>query len=111
MMWSEKLLNSYNAKWDPAGGAYKTLIFEDTDKTVTYRGKTHTIKKYDIISPIETELLPPDRIRSTMEETYTAISMICILSLMIRKPCTMTRENWFTTASLRALRARPTAAI
>ena len=76
MMWAEKLLNSYNKEWAAAGGAYKTVIFYDTDQKVTYRGKEHTIKKYDIISPIETAKLPPDRIRSTMEETYPAISMI-----------------------------------
>ncbi len=76
MMWSEKLLNSYNKFWQPAGGAYKTIVFKETDKKVTFKGKEYAVKGIDVISPMQTALLPPDRIRSTQEETYPAIGMI-----------------------------------
>ena len=76
MMWSEKLLNSYNKDWWPAGGAYKTIVFKETDKKVTFKGKEYGVKGIDVLSPMQSALLPPERIRSTQEETYTAIGMI-----------------------------------
>ena len=76
MMWSEKLLNAYNTTWQPAGGAYLTRLFHDTDEKVTFKGKEYSVKKLDILSHTQTALLKPDAKFFTTEETYTAIGTI-----------------------------------
>ena len=86
MLWSEKLLNAYNTAWHPAGGAYLTRLFHDTDEKVTFMGKEYTVKKLDILSHTQTAMLPPDAKFFTTEETYPAISMI---------PSDVIAMNWY----------------
>ena len=39
MLWAEKFLNSYSKTWHPAGGAYDAILYEDSDRSVFYKGK------------------------------------------------------------------------
>lgn len=76
MMWSESLLNSYDEKWNPAGGARYTRRYTPSGDTFTFKGKKlevqwgHTISHYDV------PLLPEGTVYTTVEELYPAIGMI-----------------------------------
>ncbi len=76
MLWSEKLLNSYNKNWQPAGGARYTTRYTGSGKFVTFRGKTHEVLTRHPVHPYDVPLLPEGTLYQTVEETYPAIAMV-----------------------------------
>jgi len=76
MMWSEKLMNSYNRDLRPAGGAFYTTVYTEYPKTVEYKGKVYHLQGGKNCTYAEASLLPPTAITATVEETYPAIAMI-----------------------------------
>ena len=76
MMWSEKLLNSYNKNWAPAGGARYTTRYTGSGKFVTFKGKRLEVLTRHSVHPYDVPLLPEGTLYQTVEETYPAISMI-----------------------------------
>ncbi len=76
MLWSEKLLNSYNKAWQPAGGARYTTRYTGSGKFVTFKGKKHEVLLRHSVHPYDVPLLPKGTLYQTVEETYPAISMI-----------------------------------
>lgn len=76
MMWAEKLLNSYSKEWKPAGGAYDAILYEDSDRSVIYKGKEYKVQKRKHISHSEAALLPADARCAIYEELYPCISRI-----------------------------------
>ena len=76
MLWSEKLLNSYNKNWQPAGGARYTTRYTGSGKFVTFKGKTHEVLLRHSVSPYDVPLLPEGTLYQTVEQTYPAISMV-----------------------------------
>ena len=75
MMWSEMLLNSYDEKWNPAGGARYTRRYTPSGDTFTFKGKTLEVQWGHTLSPYDVPLLPEGSY-TTIEETYPAIGMI-----------------------------------
>ena len=76
MLWSEKLLNSYNKNWQPAGGARYTTRYTGSGKFVTYKGKTMEVLLRHSVNPYDVPLLPEGTLYQTVEETYPAIAMV-----------------------------------
>ena len=76
MLWSEKLLNSYNKAWQPAGGARYTTRYTGSGKFVTFKGKTHEVLTRHSVHPYDVPLLPEGTLYQTVEETYPAIAMV-----------------------------------
>ncbi len=76
MLWAEKLLNSYSKNWEPAGGARYTVRYEPSGKKVTFLGKTHEVQNRIRVNEYDVPLLPEGTPYQTVEETYTAISMV-----------------------------------
>lgn len=76
MMWSEKLMNSYNKDLRPAGGAFYTTVYTEYPKTVEYKGKVYHLQGGKNCTYAEASLLPPTAITATVEETYPAIAKI-----------------------------------
>ncbi len=76
MFWSEKLLNSYNKAWQPAGGARYTTKYTGSGKFVTYKGKKLEVQTRTSVHPYDIPLLPEGTVYTTIEETYPCISMI-----------------------------------
>ena len=76
MMWSEMLLNSYDEKWNPAGGARYTRRYTPSGEKFTFKGKELEVQWGHTISPYDVALLPEGTVYTTIEETYPAIGMI-----------------------------------
>ena len=76
MMWSEMLLNSYDEKWNPAGGARYTRRYTPSGEKFTFKGQELEIQWGHTISPYDVALLPEGTVYTTIEETYPAIGMI-----------------------------------
>ncbi len=76
MMWSEKLINSYTRDFRPIGGAYYTTHFKESNIPVIFKGKEYRVQGGRNLTYDEAALLPPDAIRTEVEETYPAISKI-----------------------------------
>ena len=76
MMWAEKFLNSYSKTWHPAGGAYDAIVYEDSDRSVFFKGKEYKVQKRKHLTYAEAALLPKDARCAIYEELYPSISMV-----------------------------------
>lgn len=76
MLWGEKLLNSYNKKWNSAGGARYTHRYSPSGRFLEFRGKRLEVQNAQKVPPYEVPLLPQGTVYTTVEETYSAIGMI-----------------------------------
>ena len=76
MMWAEMLLNSYDEKWNPAGGARYTRKYTPSGDKFTFKGKPLEVQWGHTLSPYDVPLLPKGTPYTTIEETYPAIGMI-----------------------------------
>lgn len=76
MMWAEKFLNSYSKDWHPAGGAYSAVIYEDSDRSVFYKGKKYKVQKRRHLTYDEVALLSPDVRCAIYEELYPSVAMV-----------------------------------
>ncbi len=76
MMWAEMLLNSYDEKWNPAGGARYTRRYTPSGQFFNFKGQRLEIQWGHTISPYDVPLQPKGTVCTTIEETYPAIGMI-----------------------------------
>ena len=76
MMWAEKLLNSYNKDWRPAGGARYTVRYTPSGKFFNYKGERREVLSREVIHPYDVPSLGENDVYTTVEETYPAIGMI-----------------------------------